>query len=236
VSDGEGLSISSAASRSRPRRVPNIERAVPRSAACWRCRCMRRAMNCATSWCTQSQYPIAVLMEACRNYPASPMRGASPSICHAQGVNDSIDEAKRWCACSRASGQDQSHSVQSLAGSKYECSDWIRSRILAGGVRRRLCLAGAHAAGRDILAACGQLKSATENSRRASAWRCAPWRWWIEINSCPADRAVPDSKFVKSRSAAHHEGVLRCARDKLGSLHAFIGRSSLSFSPSFSPA
>jgi len=28
--------------------------------------------------------------------------------------------------------------------------------------------------GRDILAACGQLKSATEP--RASAWRCARWR------------------------------------------------------------
>ena len=71
---------------------------------------------------------------------------------------------RRWCGCSRAS-RPRSTSSRSIPGRarQYECSDWDRiehfSEIVfnagyASPVRTPR--------GRDILAACGQLKSETE--------------------------------------------------------------------------
>ena len=49
------------------------------------------------------KYPIAELLQACRDYPgASNARRITFEYVMLKGVNDSLDDAKRWCGCSRA--------------------------------------------------------------------------------------------------------------------------------------
>ncbi len=111
------------------------------------------------------KYPIKELLDACRNYPGvSNARRITFEYVMLKGVNDSLADAKALVRLLKGiPGQDQSHPVQSLARHRYECSDWDQiekfSEIVfnagyASPVRTPR--------GRDILAACGQLKSATE--------------------------------------------------------------------------
>ncbi len=95
-----------------------------------------------------------------------------------KGVNDLLADAKALVKL-LAPGEDQSHSVQSVAGSQYECSDWDQIEKFS-----EIVFNAGYAfppvrtpRGRDILAACGQLKSETrKSSPRASGWRCGRWR------------------------------------------------------------
>jgi 23S rRNA (adenine2503-C2)-methyltransferase len=86
------------------------------------------------------------------------LKGVNDSLCRRQGTGT---------AAQGHSGEDQSHSVQPWPGSAYECSDWERSRTFADFVN-----ANGYASpirtprGRDILAACGQLKSESERMRK----------------------------------------------------------------------
>jgi 23S rRNA (adenine2503-C2)-methyltransferase len=111
------------------------------------------------------KYPIGVLMEACRNYPgASNAKRITFEYVMLKGVNDSIEDAKALVRLLKGI-----HAKINLIpfnpwpGTKYECSDWDQiekfSQVVfdagyASPVRTPR--------GRDILAACGQLKSATE--------------------------------------------------------------------------
>jgi 23S rRNA (adenine2503-C2)-methyltransferase len=111
------------------------------------------------------KYPISVLMEACRNYPgASNAKRITFEYVMLKGVNDSIEDAKALVRLLKGI-----HAKINLIpfnpwpGTKYECSDWDQiekfSQVVfdagyASPVRTPR--------GRDILAACGQLKSATE--------------------------------------------------------------------------
>jgi 23S rRNA (adenine2503-C2)-methyltransferase len=111
------------------------------------------------------KYPIAELLEACRNYPgASNAKRITFEYVMLKGVNDSIEDAKALVRLLKGI-----HAKINLIpfnpwpGSKYECSDWEQiekfSQVVfdagyASPVRTPR--------GRDILAACGQLKSATE--------------------------------------------------------------------------
>ena len=111
------------------------------------------------------KYPIEQLLDVCRNYPGvSNARRITFEYVMLKGVNDSAADAK---ALVRLLGGIPAKinliPFNPWPGTKYECSDWDQiekfSEIVfnagyASPVRTPR--------GRDILAACGQLKSATE--------------------------------------------------------------------------
>jgi 23S rRNA (adenine2503-C2)-methyltransferase len=111
------------------------------------------------------KYPIADLLEACRNYPgASNARRITFEYVMLKGVNDSIDDAKALVRLLKGiPAKINLIPFNPWPGTIYECSDWEQiekfSEVMfnagyASPVRTPR--------GRDILAACGQLKSATE--------------------------------------------------------------------------
>jgi 23S rRNA (adenine2503-C2)-methyltransferase len=111
------------------------------------------------------KYPIAELLEACRNYPGvSNAKRITFEYVMLKGVNDSIDDAKALVRLLKGiPAKINLIPFNPWPGSKFECSDWEQiekfSQIIfdagyASPVRTPR--------GRDILAACGQLKSATE--------------------------------------------------------------------------
>ena len=121
-----------------------------RSAACWRCRCTRCATSCATSWCrSTANIQSPQLLEACRNYPGvSNAKRITFEYVMLKGVNDSIDDAKALVRLLKGiPAKINLIPFNPWPGSKYECSDWEQiEKFSAGRVRRRLRLAGAHAA------------------------------------------------------------------------------------------
>ena len=111
------------------------------------------------------KYPIAELLEACRNYPGvSNARRITFEYVMLKGVNDSLADAKALVRLlAGIPAKINLIPFNPWPGTQYECSDWEQiekfSEIVfnagyASPVRTPR--------GRDILAACGQLKSATE--------------------------------------------------------------------------
>ena len=121
--------------------------------------------NCATNLPLNRKYPIAELMEACRNYPgASNAKRITFEYVMLKGVNDSIEDAKALVRLLKGI-----HAKINLIpfnpwpGSKYECSDWEQIEKFSAVVFDAGYASPVRTPrGRDILAACGQLKSATE--------------------------------------------------------------------------
>ncbi|SFL40241.1 23S rRNA (adenine(2503)-C(2))-methyltransferase RlmN [Methylorubrum salsuginis] len=114
------------------------------------------------------KYPIAQLLDACRNYPGvSNARRITFEYVMLKGVNDSDADARALVRLLKGiPAKINLIPFNPWPGSKYECSDWERidrfSEIVfnagyASPVRTPR--------GRDILAACGQLKSETEKMR-----------------------------------------------------------------------
>jgi 23S rRNA (adenine2503-C2)-methyltransferase len=111
------------------------------------------------------KYPIKELLDACRNYPGvSNSRRITFEYVMLKDVNDSIEDAKALVRLLKGiPAKINLIPFNVWPGSKYECSDWEQiekfSQVVfdagyASPVRTPR--------GRDILAACGQLKSATE--------------------------------------------------------------------------
>jgi 23S rRNA (adenine2503-C2)-methyltransferase len=111
------------------------------------------------------KYPIKQLLESCRNYPgASNAKRITFEYVMLKGVNDSIEEAKALVRLLKGiPAKINLIPFNPWPGSQYECSDWEQiekfSQVVfdagyASPVRTPR--------GRDILAACGQLKSASE--------------------------------------------------------------------------
>jgi 23S rRNA (adenine2503-C2)-methyltransferase len=111
------------------------------------------------------KYPIKELLDACRNYPgASNARRITFEYVMLKGVNDSLGDAKELVRLLKGiPAKINLIPFNPWPGSSYECSDWEQierfSEIVfnagyASPVRTPR--------GRDILAACGQLKSETE--------------------------------------------------------------------------
>jgi 23S rRNA (adenine2503-C2)-methyltransferase len=111
------------------------------------------------------KYPIRELLEACRGYPGlSNARRITFEYVMLKGVNDSLDDARALVRLLRGiPAKINLIPFNPWPGSRYECSDWDQiekfSEIVfnagyASPVRTPR--------GRDILAACGQLKSASE--------------------------------------------------------------------------
>lgn len=114
------------------------------------------------------KYPIAELMQACRDYPgASNARRITFEYVMLKGVNDSLAEARALVKLLRGV-----HAKINLIpfnpwpGTIYECSDWERIERFSDVVFEAGYASPIRTPrGRDILAACGQLKSDTEKMR-----------------------------------------------------------------------
>jgi 23S rRNA (adenine2503-C2)-methyltransferase len=114
------------------------------------------------------KYPLEQLLEACRTYPgASNARRITFEYVMLKGVNDSASEARELVRLlKRIPAKINLIPFNPWPGTKYECSDWdvierfsdiVFNAGYASPVRTPR--------GRDILAACGQLKSETEKVR-----------------------------------------------------------------------
>jgi 23S rRNA (adenine2503-C2)-methyltransferase len=111
------------------------------------------------------KYPIRVLMEACRNYPGlSNSKRITFEYVMLKGVNDSIADAHALVKLVRnIPAKINLIPFNPWPGTRYECSDWEEIEKFSEVIFR-----AGHASpvrtprGRDILAACGQLKSASE--------------------------------------------------------------------------
>jgi 23S rRNA (adenine2503-C2)-methyltransferase len=111
------------------------------------------------------KYPLRELLEACRNYPGlSNARRITFEYVMLKGVNDSLADASELLRLLKGiPAKINLIPFNPWPGTRYECSDWEQiekfSQVIfdagyASPVRTPR--------GRDILAACGQLKSATE--------------------------------------------------------------------------
>jgi 23S rRNA (adenine2503-C2)-methyltransferase len=111
------------------------------------------------------KYPIAELLEACRNYPGlSNARRITFEYVMLKGVNDSIADAKALVRLLKGiPAKINLIPFNPWPGTKYECSDWEQIEKFSEVVFNAGYASPVRTPrGRDILAACGQLKSATE--------------------------------------------------------------------------
>jgi len=121
------------------------------------------------------KYPIAELMAGIRAYPGlANAKRVTFEYVMLKGVNDSPGEAKALVQLLKGiPAKINLIPFNPWPGSPYECSDWGTIEVFAAILNR-----GGYASpirtprGRDILAACGQLKSESEKVR-ASARRKA---------------------------------------------------------------
>ncbi|ACI91447.1 radical SAM enzyme, Cfr family [Afipia carboxidovorans OM5] len=111
------------------------------------------------------KYPIAQLLDACRNYPgASNARRITFEYVMLKGVNDSLDDAKLLVKLLKGiPAKINLIPFNPWPGSVYECSDWEQIEQFSEYVFNAGYSSPVRTPrGRDILAACGQLKSETE--------------------------------------------------------------------------
>jgi len=111
------------------------------------------------------KYPIAELLDACRNYPGvSNARRITFEYVMLKGVNDSLDDAKKLVKLLKGiPAKINLIPFNPWPGSNYECSDWEQIEKFSEYVFNAGYSSPVRTPrGRDILAACGQLKSATE--------------------------------------------------------------------------
>lgn len=114
------------------------------------------------------KYPIAQLIEACRNYPGvSNARRITFEYVMLKGVNDSDADARELVRLLKGvPAKINLIPFNPWPGSKYECSAWERIERFSEIVYRAGYASPVRTPrGRDILAACGQLKSETEKLR-----------------------------------------------------------------------
>jgi 23S rRNA (adenine2503-C2)-methyltransferase len=114
------------------------------------------------------KYPIEALLQACRDYPgASNARRITFEYVMLKGVNDTPAEAKALVRLLKGlPAKINLIPFNPWPGSPYECSDWetierFSDIVFAAGYASPVRTPR----GRDIFAACGQLKSETEKVR-----------------------------------------------------------------------
>jgi 23S rRNA (adenine2503-C2)-methyltransferase len=114
------------------------------------------------------KYPIAQLLQACRDYPGvSNARRITFEYVMLKGVNDSLAEARALVKLLKGiPAKINLIPFNPWPGSIYECSDWeqiekFSELVFDAGYSSPIRTPR----GRDILAACGQLKSDTEKMR-----------------------------------------------------------------------
>jgi 23S rRNA (adenine2503-C2)-methyltransferase len=175
VADGEGLSISKRRiTLSTSGVVPNIARAGDEIGVM-----LAVSLHAVTDELRNElvplnrKYPLRELLDACRNYPGlSNARRITFEYVMLKGINDSLADARALVRLIKGiPAKINLIPFNPWPGSKYECSDWQQiekfSEIVfnagyASPVRTPR--------GRDILAACGQLKSASEKLSARERW------------------------------------------------------------------
>ncbi|MBT8471772.1 MAG: 23S rRNA (adenine(2503)-C(2))-methyltransferase RlmN [Marinicaulis sp.] len=119
------------------------------------------------------KYPIDQLLEACRRYPgASNARRITFEYVMLKGVNDTDIEARELVRLLKGiPAKINLIPFNPWPGAPYECSSWERIEAFAEIVNRAGYASPIRTPrGRDIFAACGQLKSESKK-RRASELR-----------------------------------------------------------------
>jgi 23S rRNA (adenine2503-C2)-methyltransferase len=167
VADGDGLSLSKRRiTLSTAGVVPNIARAGAEIGSM-----LAVSLHAVTDELRDElvplnrKYPLRELLDACRHYPGlSNARRITFEYVMLKGINDSLADARALVRLIKGiPAKINLIPFNPWPGTRYECSDWDQiekfSEIVfdagyASPVRTPR--------GRDILAACGQLKSATE--------------------------------------------------------------------------
>jgi 23S rRNA (adenine2503-C2)-methyltransferase len=114
------------------------------------------------------KYPIKELLEACRNYPGlSNARRITFEYVMLKGVNDSAADAKRLVQLLKGiPAKVNLIPFNPWPGTQYECSDWDTIENFAEILNRAGYASPVRTPrGRDIMAACGQLKSESQKLR-----------------------------------------------------------------------
>jgi 23S rRNA (adenine2503-C2)-methyltransferase len=114
------------------------------------------------------KYPLKELLEACRTYPGvSNARRITFEYVMLKGINDTPSEARELVRLLKGiPAKINLIPFNPWPGAPYECSDWDKIEAFSD-----IVFAAGYASpvrtprGRDILAACGQLKSETEKLR-----------------------------------------------------------------------
>jgi 23S rRNA (adenine2503-C2)-methyltransferase len=167
VADGEGLSISKRRiTLSTSGVVPNIVRAGDEIGAM-----LAVSLHAVTDELRNElvplnrKYPLRELLDACRNYPGvSNARRITFEYVMLKGINDSMADARALVRLIKGiPAKINLIPFNPWPGSKYECSDWQQIEKFSEIVFNAGYSSPVRTPrGRDILAACGQLKSASE--------------------------------------------------------------------------
>ena len=167
VADGDGLSISKRRiTLSTSGVVPNIARAGAEIGVM-----LAISLHAVTDELRNKlvplnrKYPLGELLDACRNYPGlSNARRITFEYVMLKGINDSLADAKALVRLVKGlPAKINLIPFNPWPGSKYECSDWEQIEKFSEVVFNAGYASPVRTPrGRDILAACGQLKSATE--------------------------------------------------------------------------
>jgi 23S rRNA (adenine2503-C2)-methyltransferase len=167
VADGDGLSLSKRRiTLSTSGVVPNIARAGTEIGVM-----LAVSLHAVTDELRNElvplnrKYPLRELLDACRNYPGlSNARRITFEYVMLKGINDSLAEARALVRLLKnIPAKINLIPFNPWPGSKYECSDWEQIEKFSEVVFNAGYASPVRTPrGRDILAACGQLKSATE--------------------------------------------------------------------------
>ncbi len=114
------------------------------------------------------KYPLAELLEACRNYPGSSnARRITFEYVMLKGVNDSVADAKRLVQLLKGiPAKVNLIPFNPWPGTAYECSAWETIEVFAEVLNNAGYASPVRTPrGRDIMAACGQLKSESQKVR-----------------------------------------------------------------------
>ena len=118
------------------------------------------------------KYPLKQLLDACRNFPGvSNARRITFEYVMLKDVNDSLADAKKLVQLLKGiPAKINLIPFNAWPGAPYECSDWDQIEKFAEIVNRAGYASPIRTPrGRDIMAACGQLKSASEKIRASQA-------------------------------------------------------------------
>jgi 23S rRNA (adenine2503-C2)-methyltransferase len=167
VADGDGLSISRRRiTLSTSGVVPNIARAGTEIGVM-----LAVSLHAVTDELRDQlvplnrKYPLRELLDACRNYPGlSNARRVTFEYVMLKGINDSLAEARELVRLVKGiPAKINLIPFNPWPGSEYQCSDWEQIEKFSEVVFNAGYASPVRTPrGRDILAACGQLKSASE--------------------------------------------------------------------------